>query len=225
MPRLYRNKVASLLIIGLFAAWLVTACQPSVPSNSSNLKPGSILYQDDFSNSSSGWIQGSDERGSTQYVDNAMRIFVSSDVSSELTLQDSLSFADARIEVDSTKADGPEDNDFGIVCRYQDENNFYFLEISSDGYYGIGKYRNNQLVLIGSEQMQSADAIMQGNTTNHLRADCVGNKLSLYVNGVKLAEVDDPDFLAGKVGLIAGTFKTPGVDIRFDNFSVKVPEK
>ena len=32
---------------------------------------------------------------------------------------------------------GPDDNDFGIICRYIDDNQFYYAIISSDGYYGI----------------------------------------------------------------------------------------
>ncbi|MEE8122137.1 MAG: hypothetical protein V3T55_11440 [Anaerolineales bacterium] len=61
---------------------------------------------------------------------------------------------------------------------------------------------------------------MQGNTSNHLGVECVGSGLSLYANGVKLAEVVDSDFASGDVGLIAGTYDIPGTEIHFDNFVV-----
>lgn len=31
---------------------------------------------------------------------------------------------DVRIEVDAAKIGGPDDNDFGVICRYQDIDNF-----------------------------------------------------------------------------------------------------
>jgi hypothetical protein len=78
-------------------------------------------------------------------------------------------------------------------------------------------------VMISAAQMQSSDAIVQGAATNRLRADCAGTRLTLYVNGTKAAEGDDADFSSGNVGLIAGTFETPGADVFFDNFSVLQP--
>ena len=32
------------------------------------------------------------------------------------------------------------DGDFGVICRYQDIDNFYGLEVSEDGYFSIWKY-------------------------------------------------------------------------------------
>ena len=62
-----------------------------------------------------------------------------------------------------------------------------------------------------------------GSASNHIRADCVGDTLTLYVNGMQLAQVKDARFPAGDVGLIAGTYATPGTDIRFDDFIVYQP--
>ena len=46
---------------------------------------------------------------------------------------------DLRIEVDVSKQNGPDDNAFGVLCRYQDPENFYYFLISSDGFGGIGR--------------------------------------------------------------------------------------
>ena len=183
-----------------------------------------VLFQDDFSDPSSGWLQGEDDIGTAEYFNGGFRIYVTSDHAAKLSILRLQPFTDVRLEVEATKVAGPDDNDFGLVCRYLDEDNFYFLEISSDGYYGIGKYKNDELILMSATQMQSSEAIVQGAAKNSLRADCIGNSLSLYVNGVKLAEVSDSEFGAGNVGLIAGTFETPGVDIFFDNFTIFMPK-
>jgi hypothetical protein len=47
--------------------------------------------------------------------------------------------------------------------------------------------------------------------------------LAFNVNGQKLAEVQDRDYLSGDIGLTAGTFTKEGVDIRFDNLMVIKP--
>ena len=183
---------------------------------------GGVLFKDDFSDPGSGWMQGEDEYGKTEYFDGSFRILVNADVTGKISIP-RLFFKDVIIEVDATKVAGADDNDFGVICRYQDENNFYFFEISSDGYYSIGKYKENQLELIGMQQMQTSDAIRQGQATNRIRATCIGSLLSLSVNGQKLIEVEDIDFPSGDVGLMAGTFETPGTDILFDNFTVIKP--
>jgi hypothetical protein len=42
--------------------------------------------------------------------------------------------------------------------------------------------------------------------------------VSLYVNGEQLAQVQDARLTHGDVGLLAGSFDDPGVDVIFDNF-------
>jgi hypothetical protein len=192
-------------------------------SKQSGAEQGKVLFQDDFSNSSKHWTLGEDNIGVAEYKEKALRIYVNTDVAAKVSVLHLQPFTDSRMEVDAVKTAGPDDNDFGIVCRFVDENNFYFFEISSDGYYGIGKYKDNQLRLMSADQMQSSDTILQAAARNHIRADCVGATLSLYVNGKKLAQVNDTDFRSGSAGLIAGTFQTPGADILFDNFIIFQP--
>jgi hypothetical protein len=181
-----------------------------------------VLFRDDFSNPSSGWDRVSVSEGVTDYAEGVYRILVNTS-NTDVWANPGLNFSDARIEVDATKVGGDDNNDFGVVCRYKDNANFYFFVISSDGYYGIGKFVDGEQKLIGSESMPPSDKINTGNATNHLRADCVGNTLRLYVNDELLGEVEDSDFTSGDVGLIAGSFDQPGTDIHFDNFIVLKP--
>lgn len=185
-------------------------------------QPSNVLFQDDFSDPSSGWDQISAEDGITDYIDGAYRIYVNS-TNTDIWSNPGLNFSDAQIEVEAEKIGGDDNNDFGIVCRYKDTNNFYFFVISSDGYYGIGKILEGEQLLIGDESMPPSEEINQGNGTNHLRADCVGDTLRIHVNGVLLAEHQDDSFTSGDVGLLAGSFDNPGTDIHFDNFIVRQP--
>ena len=132
-------------------------------------------------------------------------------------------FSDVQVEVDATRVGGPTDNDFGLVCRYQDTENFYIFMISSDGYYGIAKLKDNQHSLIGMDQLQYSSLIATEQPMHRIRADCTGQTLRLFVDGNLLMEAQDGDFSAGDVGVLAGSYATPGVDILFDNFVVKQP--
>jgi hypothetical protein len=132
-------------------------------------------------------------------------------------------FEDVQIDVDALKNAGPDDNDFGVLCRYQDTENFYFLIISSDGYYGIGIVSDGHQKLLEPPQMYHSEIIIPGNSVNHIRAVCQGSRLALAVNGEFIAETHDSTFSYGDIGLIVGSFDEPGVDVLFDNLSVKNP--
>lgn len=184
--------------------------------------PENLLFQDDFSDPASGWDRVDQSDGITDYADGVYRIFVNT-INTDIWSNPGLDFGDVRVEVDATKVGGNDNNDFGVICRYQDSDNYYFFIASSDGYYGIGRFLGGKQELIGVESMPPSEVIKQGNATNHLRADCIGSKLSLYVNDEFLAQYEDTAFTSGDVGLIAGSLVSPGVDIHFDNFKVLKP--
>jgi hypothetical protein len=191
--------------------------------NSYQIQPGEVQFQDDFSDPSSGWARRFDENiGRLDYENQGYQISINQS-NTILWSGPGLEFTDVQIEVDGTKIDGPEHDDFGVVCRARDEHNFYFLIISSDGYYGIGKVRDGIQQLIGMNDMPPSEDIIQGQYTNHLRADCIGEYLSLYVNGIHLVTVQDSELTSGDVGLIAGSFDDPGISVRFNKFSVLMP--
>jgi len=195
--------------------------EDSSPSDPVSL-PSDVLFQDDFSDPSSGWDQVNEDDGSTDYVNGVYRIYVD-EANYDIWANPGLNFTDTVIEVEATKIGGPEDNDFGVICRYQDLDSFYFFIISSDGFYGVAKVINGEQELIGMENMEESDVINQGSASNIIRADCVGNQLSLYINGEKVADASDSQYPSGDVGLIAGTFDISGTDVHFDNFVVREP--
>lgn len=208
-----------LSVMTLFLALAILAC--SFGSEAETL-PGGILFQDDFSDTSSGWDRVNSDEGVTDYANGEYRILVNTD-NTDVWANPGLSFSDTQIEVDARKAGGPDDNDFGLICRYENSENFYFFIISSDGFYAVGRVIDGVQELLGEIEMIPNDAINIGNMSNHLKVDCIGSSLSLSVNGAQLVTVTDNAFASGDVGLIAGTFDIPGTDIHFDNFVVRKP--
>jgi hypothetical protein len=183
-----------------------------------------VYFQDDFSNETAGWTRVRTDDRITDYDNGVYRIFVNLGNEDYLGTPGLSLPSDVRVEVDATKVAGPDNNDFGILCRSQDNNNLYQFVVSSDGYVGILKLVDGSIQSIAAETLIANSAVNMGNVKNHIRADCIGNTLTLYVNGQKVSTAQDTAFMSGgDVGVFAGTYDTPGVDIHFDNFIVTAP--
>lgn len=212
-------KSLRLLFILLILALASIACF----SIGTQKTPTDVLFSDDFSNTDQKWDQVNVESATTDYFNNAYQILVNDSFSDAWSNPKNETFTDVSIEVDATKNSGPDNNDFGIICRYVDTDKFYYAVVSSDGFYGIMKMTADGGEIIASENMLESDKIIQGTATNHIRFDCVGSTLTLYVNGTQIDQKTDAEFTEGNVGLIAGTFDENGTDILFDNFVVYKP--
>ena len=184
---------------------------------------GSILFYDDFSDSASGWRQWSSPEAVIHYQ-NGVLAFLINQANYDYWSLAGKNYTDVTLAVEAELINGPTDNDFGLICRFQDEYNFYAFLISSDGYGGIVKVKDGIYQVLSSQNgLEFGKMISQGYSRNQLRADCVGPRLTLIVNQQKFAEVEDTDFSMGDVGLLAGVYQTPGVEIHFDNFYVIKP--
>ncbi len=181
-----------------------------------------VLFRDDFSSESGGWSTHADAVSFAGYDQGRFRLWVDVPFYHFWSVP-GLHFQDTLVFTRAIKQAGPENNLFGILCRYQDSRNFYALVIGSDGYYGIFKSENGSQSLIGQEHMDFNEVIRRGEADNEIQAVCQGDQLVLIVNGVKLLQVQDGTFPQGDVGLIAGSFLEPGVDIYFDDFIVVKP--
>ena len=218
------KRTHKLLVLAVVMAISILACS-AVTNNSGNNNSADVdqsrkvLFEDDFSRSSSGWDQAETDDFLTDYGDDIYRIqlFTSDYIAWAGPYVD---FEDVIIEVETFKASGGDDNGFGIICRHEDVENFYFLEISSDGYAWIGKQYQAEFELLDSSE---SSRINTGNDTNTLRAECVGNRIALYINGKLELETRDSDLTHGDVGLIAETYTATSTEILFDNFIVTKP--
>ena len=204
----------------LASFFLLSACSslPNPPVSTAN--SGDILYQEQFENNRTGWARFSNENGIMDYDSGGYRILVQQPQLNIWSTSEK-DFGDVRVEVDVIKLNGPDENRMGLICRYRD-GDYYFFIISDDGYYVIGKFIGGLTLLLGQSEMQASEAIQTG-TMNHLRADCIGDKLTFYINFSEVASATDADFSTGDVGVLAGAFSEPGVDVLFDNFVVIQP--
>ncbi len=184
-------------------------------------KTAVIVFEDDFSDPESGWDSWSDETSKTDYLDGEYQILVGQE-NWYYWANPYRDFTDVIVDVDITKQGDP-DGDAGIICRYVDASNFYFLRITTDGYYGISKIIDGEEIQLDMDELSQSSRIKTGNATNHITAECVGSSLRLLVNGREVATAEDSELTSGDVGLIGGSFDLAGVDLRFDNFVVMKP--
>lgn len=186
-------------------------------------QPDGTFDYDDFSDNTSGWDRSETDFGGTDYMDGAYHIFIDekhTDYFSTLYR----TYENIGLQVDAKRVEGPVDNNYGLVCRFQDEKNFYAGMISSDGYYGLLKIENGQYTVIGHDALTFSDSLTQADGLYTLRLDCYQDFLFLYMDGNLLDVQQDDTFSSGDIGLIAGSFEDIGVHVQFDNFYLIDPE-
>lgn len=134
--------------------------------------------------------------------------------------------SDVVITTRTTQVQGPDDNAYGIICRYQNEDNYYVFLISGDGHYAIGKFQSgfdDIQYLTGGGMYAPSEMINIGNASNEIEASCIGNQLSISINGVGVDSISDPTFVIGDVGLGAGSFQPGTMIIEFEDFLAAEP--
>lgn len=183
-----------------------------------------VLFHDNFSNKNSGWDVADDSDYTLAYVKGGYRIFINKqDVGQTSWLEKN--YKDVNVEADVKYVAGPSDGRFGVTCRAQKDAGFYSFELSLDGTFAIEKYisesgqSSSNVLAEGSLDPSTLDGV----ATIHMRGDCVGDTLTLYVNGDALLQTTDSSFRSGGIGLIANTGASgdAGVDVLFSNYAVK----
>lgn len=190
--------------------------------------PGDI-FRDDFSSTSSGW-----DRGRQGGEDDPYRFFADykfglyrmysgpPDSAATILIDEAGTPEDVIVEVNATVGgDTPGmEAAWGLVCRARDYDNYYSLVISPNGGSAIWKLEDNEWTNLAYGSVSEA---VRGTEENHLRADCLGNKLTLYVNDQKVVETEDSTFDSGQVGLYTEDSGGKGLEVLFDDFLVSSP--
>jgi hypothetical protein len=208
------------LFTSSFLFLFLSACASIPIPTTIPAKSGDVLYQEAFEDNTSGWHRLSNDNGIMDYDQGGYRILVRQPRLNVWSTAEK-TFGDVRIEADVIKLNGPDENRMGLMCRYRG-GDYYFFVITNDGYYAIGKFLGGMTLLLGQSEMRTSDSIQQDNM-NHLRADCIGDKLTFYINFTEVASATDTDLPNGDVGVLAGSFSEPGVDVMFDQFVVLQP--
>jgi hypothetical protein len=162
------------------------------------------------------WMLGEFEGGETSIFNGGYRIEIFKE---NWAFRDAVAnYSDVMIEANVENL-GTDENKVGLMCRAVDGQNHYILSITSVGYFGIEKISKGEWQTL---VWRKSDEVNTGKSSNHIKAVCNENNLSLFVNEVLLSTVTDNEFSEGLVGPFAGSYESVPVDVLFDNFSVSV---
>jgi hypothetical protein len=180
-----------------------------------------VLFSDDFSDESSGWVTYDEYDGRVAYLNG--RLYVKDYTYPEETMYSECQryFTNFILEVETWLVDGTDENWHSVGCRWQDEENNYSFGIGADGYYAIVKWIDgSQVPLTGSTPRYSSHINQGIGAVNLIYIECIGSKLSLSVNGHLLWEGTDATFSGGDITLSATALAGTYTEVAFDNIVV-----
>jgi hypothetical protein len=180
-----------------------------------------LVYDDDFSDPSSGWDDAFDRYTTKQYGNNKYYV--------EITTSNLVAWGlanrnvgDFRIEVEAAQEEGPNNNGYGILFRFKDRDNFYRFDISGDGFFLLSKFHDGEWVTL--VPWTASSSVNVGHNTNRLAVEAVGSQIRVYANDELLAEVEDDALAEGNFGFFASTFSEPNLTVSFDDIKLWIPK-
>ena len=194
-----------------------------------NVTTTNVIYEDDFSNSSSGWTTSSSNAGEAKYENVSYNLAVKS--AGHIIAGTNLSIGqlgDFILEVDAALLLSTEDCGYGVIFRQEDVNrfdNFYYFQISnSNRQYKVEKQSGGKISVL--KEWTSSNYINSAPSNNRLKVACKGAQLEIYANGNKLDTIIDNSFQKGFIGLVAesGMDAQSKTKVSFDNLAIYFPD-
>jgi hypothetical protein len=177
---------------------------------------GPYSWVDTYANGNN-WPQGSDKYTSIQFVNGTMQLTALTDKDGwRLTYPTISNFY---LEASFQTANCMKTDHFGMIFRVPDinaANQGYFFGIQCDGKYYLKVFAEDVMTSIVYPKANSAIRIDQ-DAVNRLGVMAEQDKLSLYINGILVREVNDTHFPRGGFGIFVGSDVVP-------NFTVIVDE-
>ena len=110
------------------------------------------------------------------------------------------------------RAFGPGSAWAGLMARFVDVNNYYYVSVRANGQISLRKLVGGAITVLGSVPFVASSQPM------YLRLEVVGTKLRVYVNDVLLLERSDATFTRGSSG-----FKTYNTAASYDDYIAYQP--
>ncbi len=220
-------KKTCLLLVFVISIVLLNSCatiqkiqfsQDKLPWKSSN----DILLEDDFSDDKTGWEIVNNVYELKGYSSEGYLISINNKGGRSISTT-GLQFNDAIIQVETHKLTGSNDSYLGIVCRFQDNDNYYRFFVTADGYTGIVKVVDGVSTTLPDGKMIVNHDVLQDDSKNLLEVSCVGNQLKLVVNNRLALSAEDDQLKHGDVGIFAETGQDGAGSFIFTNFIVSKP--
>ncbi len=208
---------------------LGSAAGPTGATGPTGPTASNAIFQDDFSDPTSGWDVFSVEASNGGYADGAyvLSVIGGFNVSgdSNTSTQELSTLGDVRIEATARPLAGLRSAVYGLQCRATSPTSHYYFLIQGDGTYFIGKQTADATTNLDTG---FSPAIVGGSGPNRIAAECVdgpeGITLRLQVNGIAVNTIIDS---VDPIGPGAAGFRVESrrafTEVAFDDYLVTPP--
>ena len=194
------------------------ASQGEIPVSSTD-----VLYQDDFTDSTSGWPEAKFDNYFVGYHEPTYYHFEIDSANYHATVftPGKKTFDDATIQVaaqvNSKKTAPTGDFTYGIAFRRSGDNYYAFVVSPRSQKWLLLKSSPSALAVLA----QGADnSLHAADADDLLRVDAQGTSFALHINGRLVAQVSDKDYATGEVGFYVQTYDSQQVHIHFDDLMI-----
>jgi hypothetical protein len=192
--------------------------------------PDSPWYVEEFKTNLDNWTEFYFTQESDTEYENETDITVKNGVWFDINIpetyiylfNENFTYEDVSIETEVENT-GPHNSQYiNLVCRYTPDKGWYEFSVAASGMVQLWRYSfDDGYILI--EDGGSTD-INQGNATNVFKMTCVGNELSLFINGEQWrSEIKDSNYREGYIGISAGTMNVFPIQVVFNWVEVSQP--
>jgi hypothetical protein len=182
---------------------------------------GKVILSDDFS-SAEQWGTGTDSDSAVEYVNEALNFIVYTEGYFVWSTPDNEVYQNVHIEANVVNNGTDSTTAFGFICDKSEGNDFYYLVMTPAGQYVIALASDGgkDVFLTNNDAWADSDLIAVNANTYHVGADCGNGALTLYVDGKKIASVNDSTYASGHVALLVWSGDEAGMtnNVSFDDF-------
>jgi hypothetical protein len=178
-------------------------------------------FSDDFSSTEYDWWEVEDETQTWGIEDEHYALHLLTPNYSSWAYPP-IEFTPTTIGFDAAVLPGFEQGAYGVMCYYQDENNYYFISVDPVYQeYSIGYIRDGEYETLMEDMWMPAKALKDDNyEINNVMVVCDPDMITLFVNNEFEAQADVSSVTGGVAAIYGETWEdTPssGFKVLFDN--------
>ncbi len=184
---------------------------------------------DNFSSNTYGWAETDDETRTWGIVDQRYVLHLKT---AEYVAWAYLpiDFTPVVVGFDAALVPGFEQGAYGVLCHYQDQDNYHYVAIDPVNHeFAIGKFVNNEDTMLMDDWWKPSLYLQSSETAvNQVKVICRTDKISLYINNQLETEVVIDAATPGNTAVYAETWDdlpAEGFKVQFDNLYANTQEQ